>query len=49
MISEGFKKEMNFLKEENRVLKQNLLTLQDMVKKIVEDSLYSLQSVLKDK
>ena len=49
MLSDGMKKEMNYLKEENRILKQNLLTFQDLINKAIEDSLKPLQKVLKNK
>jgi len=42
MLSEGIKKEVNYLKEENRILKQNLLTFQDLLNKAIEESIKPL-------
>ena len=49
MLSSGIKKELNYLKEENRILKQNLLTFQDLINNAIEESLKPLQQVLKNK
>lgn len=49
MLSTGLKKELSYLKEENRILKQNLLTFQDLINKAIEDSLKPLQQVLRNK
>ena len=43
MLNSGHKKELNYLKEENRILKQNLLTFQDLINKSIEESLRPLQ------
>ena len=43
MLNGGFKKELNYLKEENRVLKQNLITFQDLITKAIEESIRPLQ------
>lgn len=49
LIQSGVKKEMHFLKEENRILKQNLLSFQDMINKAIEESLRPLQQCLRNK
>ena len=48
MLSDGMKKEVKYLKEENRILKQNLLTFQDMLNKAMEESIKPLQKVLRN-